>query len=161
MSKFGILNWVWVWYWTSNLFSISVFPLPRAKFLISSVKIFAYTVSRIYVLDQSYMCGDIYCIYFVSFLPIILGMAAGSVLYLNGIPKPRALSIYSSVAYLIFSSNSVTNALIVLYRNKKSRQWLKGLVFFKCWRSHEDENNTSVVLSNIVHMPWPFENQKM
>ena len=53
-------------------------------------------------------------------------------------------------AYILLYANSFLNALIILFRNKKSRRWLKERFHSCCQkRKNEDENRSPEVIVNI------------
>ncbi len=61
-----------------------------------------------------------------------------------------AIFFLSETAYLFFDLNAAINALIIFYRNKKSREWL-GKCFRWCCRlrNGEEAQNGSEVITNI------------
>ncbi len=62
----------------------------------------------------------------------------------------NAYFFFEKIASLFFYSSATSNAFIIFYRNKKSRDWL-----IKCFTSHrrqqrEETQNSPVVIRNIV-----------
>ncbi len=56
----------------------------------------------------------------------------------------------AQTSYFLLFANSFINALIILYRNKKSRKWLKECLHFCCkQRRKEEEGRSPEVIVNI------------
>ncbi len=66
------------------------------------------------------------------------------------IPSSHAFTVFDRISYVLSYSNSIWSALIIFYRNKKSREWLARL-FSSCTRqkAQEEATDTSVVIGNI------------
>ena len=57
----------------------------------------------------------------------------------------------SHFVFILMYANSFLNALIILYRNKKSRKWLKERLNSCCKQnSEEEEQGSSDVIVNIA-----------
>ncbi len=68
----------------------------------------------------------------------------------NNFPPPAAEILYITSPFL-FNTNSITNAAIIFYRNKKSRDWLMKKVFGCCRMRgrHAEEQNPADVVRNM------------
>ena len=102
----------------------------------------------------------------ISYLPNLALNASGAVLtFLNhSYISSTTFLIIAHLAYILVFSNSFLNALIILYRNEKSRKWLKEVLQSCCKRRKigkeqrspkvivnieiEDHHATSMVESN-------------
>ncbi len=86
---------------------------------------------------------------FISLLPVLVANGISSIWYFER-EIPNALAIYNAIAGLHLFTNPVTNALIILYQNKKSREWLAKYfnTYFKI-KDGEEENNDIVAMRNI------------
>ncbi len=90
----------------------------------------------------------------VSYLPIsILQITEAVFIYTNHhIPFLFSYNFFcfTMISLLFMNANSFTNALIILYRNKKSKKWLRSKVFGFCCKENTDaENqNNAVVIGN-------------
>ena len=65
----------------------------------------------------------------VSWLPYLVMHVMFAMRYLvNSVPvSSPAMIVFQKIAYVFFYSNSIWNALIIFYRNKKSREWLVNI----------------------------------
>ncbi len=89
----------------------------------------------------------------VSFLPICITNATAAVLIYKA---PNVLNTFSffcfvAASQLFLYSNSFTNALIILYHNKKSKEWLRNKVFGFCCKENNDaeHQNGAVVICKM------------
>ena len=88
----------------------------------------------------------------ISYLPALLLNASEAVLsFLNhSYINSTTHIIIAHFAYVFIFSNSFLNALIILYRNKKSRKWLKERLQSCCkLRKKEEAQRNPEVIVNI------------
>ncbi len=91
---------------------------------------------------------------FVSGLPnIILNLLF--MIILDGeddVAASTGFTVYREISFLLYYSNCFVNALIIIYRNDKSKQWLgKVLCLRRCSRNINEEvvpGNATVILNN-------------
>ncbi len=85
----------------------------------------------------------------VAWTPIFVFTILLSVSYFGTYINPDAIFVMSKTAFLFFNLNAAINALIIFYRNKKSRKWLVKCIFGCCKaRNGEEPRTNCVVFSN-------------
>ncbi len=77
----------------------------------------------------------------VSWLPNLILKILITVIHSRGKPvlSSRTFTAFKEVCFLLYYSNSFVNALIIFYRNKKSRDWLASLFSPRRKTRREDE----------------------
>ncbi len=89
----------------------------------------------------------------ISSLPFIgLNIAATILSFANhAYLNTTTYKIIANAALILLLANSFSNALIILYRNKKSRKWLKERLNSCCKRKKkEEEQGSPDVIVNIA-----------
>ncbi len=86
----------------------------------------------------------------VAWTPIFAFNLILIITYLGVYINPDAIFLFAYTSTMLFNLNAAMNALIVLYRNKKSREWLaRRFSFCRKQRNEVEVRNSCVVISNI------------
>ncbi len=85
----------------------------------------------------------------ISWLPMLITNAITAFNYfITGTSlTPESAFFSGTISLLLLQTNSVTNAMIIFYRNKKSKKWLMTKVC-RSQRMREEELSSTVVISN-------------
>ena len=90
----------------------------------------------------------------ISYLPGLAFNALGAVWsFVNhSYISSTTYIIITHFVFILMYANSFLNALIILYRNKKSRKWLKELLqsCCKCRKKEEEQRSPEVILNIAI-----------